>query len=213
MKIQVFFLFPSHFALMTGKWQIFFFSILLSNILEAQRLPEVGYYQVFESGSRVFLQFELLAGNTCDGIRIFRSADDAAFDPIGEFPGVCGSPIESQVFSFIDEHPVKNKILIYRLDFGQEKGPTSTPLVVYDFGQQGYRLFRQPHSTGYLIRFPNPKAELHRCRLFSLQGSQIWESETFGAEINMVFSGKSPGLYFFELQTVSGTRSGKLVFP
>jgi hypothetical protein len=191
----------------------FFLSLLLRFGLEAQRLPEVGYFRVFETSNRVFVQFELLAGNTCDGIQIFRSANQLDFEPVGEFPGICGSPVERQSFSFIDEQPIKNKTLTYRLDFGRERGPVSAPVVVYDFGENGHLVFRKPDQEGFLLRFPNPKAESVRCRVFSVRGDTVSEMATSGTELEIGFPGFRPGLYFFELQTPSGVRTGTLVFP
>ena len=66
----------------------------------------VANFRLAASSGQVLLSWDLVAGNTCDGISILRSADGVNFQEIELIEGICGSITEPIPYSFLDETPV-----------------------------------------------------------------------------------------------------------
>ena len=94
-----------------------FFLIIGSNSL-AQQNSILGSFYLFESNAKIYLNWSIVSGSTCNGIKIFRSIDSLNFYEIGKIEGICGNISAEQFYNFIDENPVKNKINFYKLELG-----------------------------------------------------------------------------------------------
>ena len=66
----------------------------------------VANFRLAVSSGQVLLSWDLVAGNTCDGISILRSADGVNFQEIELIEGICGSITEPIPYSFLDETPI-----------------------------------------------------------------------------------------------------------
>src|SRR5437870_3891883 len=100
----------------------FYFSVLttfiLAHTMEGKAQTLLPVFEAIQVENRVQLNFTISAGNTCNGIQIFRSPDAVNFIEIGDIQGVCGSSDRSESYFFIDQAPLKNKTNYYRLQLG-----------------------------------------------------------------------------------------------
>ncbi len=84
----------------------------------AQHNPIPGNFSLFENNGKVYLNWSIVSGSTCNGIQIYRSTDSVMFTQVGNIPGICGSSSSAISYNFIDDNPVKNKVNYYRLELG-----------------------------------------------------------------------------------------------
>jgi len=66
----------------------------------------------------VLINFTILGGITCSGVKIERSSDGILFYEIYEIPGVCGGLTSDQSYSYTDNFPLNTNVSYYRLDLG-----------------------------------------------------------------------------------------------
>src|SRR5687768_12462136 len=83
---------------------------------QAQGSPILGKFSLSESNGQVALDWQIVAGSTCNGIQIYRSTDAVQYSQIGNIAGICGSITEAVNYFFTDTTPVKNAINYYYLE-------------------------------------------------------------------------------------------------
>lgn len=122
---------------------IFLFIQHTHNAIGQQR-SIVSNFAAQRNGAQINLAWTITAGNTCNGISIFRIIDSSS-QKIGELYGVCGNSSAPQQFSFVDSFPIENKVNSYQLELG---GVGSSGIASI--------LFLKPSN---FILFPNPAKE------------------------------------------------------
>ncbi len=167
--------------------------------LHAQQLPYLNTFSATEANGKVYLNWVIASGNTCDGVRVFRSADGIQFDQIGEIAGICGSPYSAVSYEFWDTLPLLNRKSAYRLELGNLGFSSVEVLVVYDFSKQSYQLIPHPFAQGGTIAFENPSFEMARLRIFSLNGLIMWEDEQNTSTFQIPDAYLKAGIYVFEI--------------
>jgi hypothetical protein len=167
--------------------------------LQAQELPYLNTFSATEANGKVYLNWVIASGNTCDGVRVFRSADGINFDQIGEIAGICGSPYSAVSYEFWDTLPLLNTTSYYKLELGNLGFSLVESLKVFDFSAKNYQLIPHPFVHGGTIAFDNPSFEVARLRIFNLNGRLIWEDEQNGREFQIPDSSLEAGLYVFEI--------------
>jgi hypothetical protein len=154
-----------------------------------------------EASGRVFLDWTMDLGQTCDGIDILRSTDGLNFMEVGNIPGICGSPFDTVRYSFTDESPIPNQVNYYRLFLGT-LGPTQTVSVeIIDLEGAGYQVRPNPVSDEGLVYFNNPRSALFRLILFSSQGALIKSYTTRDEFFQLNLADVPAGHYFFRIET------------
>lgn len=86
--------------------------------LHAQQLPYLNTFSATETNGQVYLNWIIASGNTCDGVRVYRSADGIEYNQIGDIGGICGSPYSAVSYEFWDTMPLLNRISYYKLELG-----------------------------------------------------------------------------------------------
>ncbi|MDN5350278.1 MAG: hypothetical protein PWQ54_1674 [Bacteroidales bacterium] len=181
-------------------------SLMVTSFLHAQPLPYLNTFSATEANGKVYLNWVIASGNTCDGVRVFRSADGINFDQIGEISGICGSPYSAVSYEFWDTLPLLNTTSYYKLELGNLGFSLVESLKVFDFSVKNYQIIPHPFARGGTIAFENPSFEIARIRIFNLNGRLMWEDEQNGREFQISAGSLKAGLYLFEI-----VLSGKIV--
>lgn len=163
--------------------------------------------------NKVFLKWTISAGNTCNGIQLFRSIDSLNFIEIGDIQGVCGSLSEPKGYSFTDLNPVLNFKNYYRLDLGGIE--TSLPIAVnvIDFADNNYYLTQNPITTTAKVVTYNPTFETLNLTIFLPNGA-IAQQLTTTADFFTIDAMKfATGSYFFTISSEKNERpiQGKFI--
>ena len=192
-------------------FSIFMTSGLLS--LFAQNEGILDKFTGSQVDGRVYLNWVITSGRTCDGTRIFRSTDSLSFTQIGDIQGICGSESSPQPFSFTDENPVKNQTNYYRLELGNIGYSDIVAIIMYDFGNRGYLIKPNPVTDKAEILFTNPKREQHQLTLYDQRGNFISAELSNENYFTFYSSGLSAGVYLFFISNVDKPNiiSGKII--
>jgi hypothetical protein len=181
--------------------------------LHAQQLPYLNTFSATETNGKVYLNWVIASGNTCDGVRVFRSADGINFDQIGEIAGICGSPYSAVSYEFWDTMPLLNRKSYYRLELGNLGFSLVEELLVYDFSNRKFQLIPHPFQNGGIIAFENPAFETWKLQLYDLNGKLVWEEEQNENTFQIPAGKLKSGMYSFRIfpLRLSEVISGKLM--
>ena len=134
---------------------------------------------VYKENERVILNWTIKKGNTCFGIGIFRSTDNANYKLIGDIKGICGSSDDAISYTYIDENPVGNRTNYYVLELGFS-GKTNPPLKVefVNVSDKGYKIFPNPITEKSKIYFSNKINSNFTLNIYDLSGNRIQSLKT-----------------------------------
>jgi hypothetical protein len=182
-------------------------------ISHAQSDSVIVGFQAIASKETVLLRWTIEAGNTCNGIRIHRSADKTNFAEIGEISGVCGSTSEPVDYTFIDNSPVKNQVNYYRLEAGNTGFSRVVAVEIIAIGSEGYQVRPNPVSSETRIYFYNPGRQEHVLTLYNQNGKEVFAASTREDHFELNADMLQSGLYFFGISAEGNgaMTKGKLV--
>jgi len=167
-----------------------------------------GFYQLrftaTEASGKVFLDWTMDLGLTCNGIEITRSTDGINFTEVGFIAGVCGSTLDTVRYSFTDPSPVPNQINYYRLVLGTIGITQVVSLEIIDLEGTGYQVRPNPISTEGMVYFSNDSREPYRLILFSTRGSEERVYTTRDEFFRLNVSDMAAGLYVFRIESETG---------
>jgi hypothetical protein len=148
---------------------IILIAIGVSSVATAQQHEILGYFEGSIKNDQILLNWSVVKGKTCNGIRIFHSIDDINYTEIGEIKGICGSASEEIRYNLVDFAPISNEKNYYKLELGFQG--YSIPLVL-DFqsiGDVGYSIFPNPGVDKFQIYIPGG-GELTEFFIYDLAG-------------------------------------------
>ncbi|MCA1764067.1 MAG: T9SS type A sorting domain-containing protein [Cryomorphaceae bacterium] len=192
---------------------IFVFAVSVSLSSSAQDGTVQLQFSATEVQGKVYLDWTMNLGQTCNGIDITRSTDGLNFSPIGNIAGICGSSFESVSYFFVDESPVPNQVNYYRLTLGN-LGPSQTLSVeVIDLEGAGYQVRPNPIVDNARVYFDNDRSAEHRFTLFSENGKSLLTGNTRRDFFEINATGLAEGIYIFRIETADGSEkaSGRVV--
>jgi hypothetical protein len=160
------------------------------------------------------VQWTISGGNTCNGIKIFRSTDSLHFEQIGFISGICGNSTIPVSYVFNDENPLANKTNFYKLELGT-LGHTKTASYYYIvYNEAGYLVKPNPVTDLTTIFFENDLQEEYEFNLYNQEGQQVINSEfVSGNNFILYRNDLAPGTYLFTLQSQGKIYyEGKIIF-
>lgn len=158
-----------------------------------------GDFRLTESDGKILLHWVIREGNTCDGVRVYRSADGSFFQEIGRIEGICGSPFSAVAYDFTDSLPLLNQLAYYRLELGNLGFSAILSIFLPELSKQNYRVVPNPATDAATIYFENPMQQDRQLTLFSLSGEQIYQSQTNGSDFKLLLHRLQPGIYLFKI--------------
>ena len=147
-------------------------SAAFANSLQAQGSPLLGKFSATQHQGHVNLYWQILQGNSCNGIQIYRSTDSVPFERIGYIPGICGSDFEDTNFYFTDSFPSPDALNHYYLELGTV-GPSETISILVFTSNGNYRI--QPHpiyNKAILLFNPVDEGE-YTLRIYDIRGGIV----------------------------------------
>jgi hypothetical protein len=170
--------------------------------ITAQSNPILGKFSLSESKGHVTMYWQILAGNTCNGIQIYRSIDTLNFSRIGFIGGICGSVSESVNYIFTDSMPVLNAINYYYLEFGGVGSSQIIATEVIDKGRLGYQIRPHPVQDAGVIYFEAQVGVEYILQIFDLLGKEVYSAETSKDYFDFITSTFVPGPYVFSISAL-----------
>ena len=196
--------------------KLFFFCItfvIAAKNSFSQHNPILANFSVFENNGKVFLNWQIVAGSTCNGIQIYRSSDSTNFIQIGDIAGICGSSSSAVSYSFTDENPQPNKINCYRLELGGNGSSEILSVEIIDIVSGGYQIRPNPVTEQAKIYFSNDSHLPMNFTLTDINGNLAMRKENITDDF-FIFNrqGLSSGLYLFTIDYNNTVKvSGKII--
>jgi hypothetical protein len=161
--------------------------------LYAQTHPFLGKFSAVEHNGFVQLNWTILAGNTCNGIQIYRSVDSLEFTQIGAIAGVCGNLSTPESYIFLDERPAINRINYYRLELGGSGSSQVIAIEIIRLTDAGVQIRPHPADANVSIYFSNSNNTAHDIRIYASSGTLMHAADTnqnvFNADVRNFPSG------------------------
>lgn len=178
-----------------------FLSLFLTSFgVLAQNESVIPYFRASEFSGKVFLEWEIQQGNTCNGIDILRSTDSLNFQWIGDIEGICGSTEESVRYTFTDNSPLLNSINYYRLNLGGVGFSWIINLEVIHLGAGNYALFPNPVVSTSELHFDNDQGKKVTLSIIDFSGKEVQSYETEGEFFTIASNEFEQGKYLFEIR-------------
>jgi len=166
-------------------------------------------------GEKVLLAWRIKAGNTCDGIEVYRSTDTVNFLLLGNVEGICGNLSFPVDYEYFDESPVPNSLNFYRLNLGGNGFSHVISIWYFDFSEKDYFISPNPVRERATLRFKNDSGLEVNLFVYDLIGNEYLRLKTNSDNFVLESSMFEPGEYLFRLQSEdlnSEPVSGKVVF-
>jgi hypothetical protein len=162
-------------------WIVLFVSfsmVFVSSFANAQSNLILDNFSILGNNGKVYLNWIIKSGSTCNGIQIFRSANNSSFKEIGNIAGICGSISSATPYNFVDENPEKNAVNFYRLELGNNGTSQTLSIEVIDIGKEGSQVRPNPIYDNAKIYFDNNTKELHCLLIYDAMGNFISKVST-----------------------------------
>lgn len=166
----------------------------------------LGDMQLVVLDQNVYLEWTIKAGNTCDGVRVYRSSDGEFFQEIGRIEGVCGSPFSNITYEFYDEAPLANQQSFYRLELGNLGISQVLTVFFVDFSNQQTYIKPNPAKETSTLYFKNPLQMEHQLSVFGLSGKLLFQAATREAFFTIPVFSLHTGTYLLRVSQISTGR-------
>jgi hypothetical protein len=187
--------------------------ITMLGTAHGQVSPFLDFIGAAERDGKVFLQWVMSSGATCDGIDVYRSTDGELFERIGRIPGVCGSPDFALGYEFVDESPLINRINYYRLELGNLGVSEVLAIHVFDFREKKFQIIPHPVSSRSILFFENPQLENNSLAVYNLLGDRVYEVTGQATQYAIKATDFAEATYIFVITNSAGKKlaQGKLM--
>lgn len=170
----------------------------MTSILQAQSILD--RFTVDVRNGRVYLNWVISKGNTCNGIDVERSVDGANFTSIHNIEGICGSQDSATTYFYTDDAPLPNMTNFYRLKLGSVAYSEVRPVEVIGLNQNGYHIRPHPVIGQARIYFRNELMAPHHISIFNLNGEVVMEKSVSNNYFEISNNQMASGMYFFTIK-------------
>jgi hypothetical protein len=192
---------------------IFLVWLMVSSAGYSQGKPALDDFSAVLLKDQVYLSWVITVGSTCDGTKIYRSADTLNFDQIGDIQGICGSTSAPQSYFFYDTIPLKNATNYYRLELGALGYSQIVSVDYISLNNNNFDIRPHPAFHETKIYFHNPQNDFSQLSIFTLEGKTVANLSTKEPHFTLNVSNFMPGMYVFAIISPSGKlkTKGKLI--
>ena len=188
--------------------------LLVLNVctVAAQEHPFLSRFALTEGLGFVQLDWTMTAGNTCEGIDIYRSLDGSNFETVGTIPGICGDINSPVPFSWTDQSAPELTTVYYRLRLGLNGFSSVQRIDLQNLVGRPQWLYPIPAVDRCTLLLRVPSTTDVEVRLYTTDGRsvRIWGGLQGGRqEIDLI--GIASGTYIYHAITDDGSFSGRMV--
>ena len=178
----------------------------------AQENPILGRWDASLTDSEVLLEWTIISGSTCQGIKIYRSQNGLDFIQIGHIPGVCGSISEPVDYIWKDAEPFELATNYYRLEFGVQGFSSINIVEVEGLVQRSSLVFPNPATSDATLVFQTSGNEEQEVLIFNATGSLVYQENVSGSDRITINAGLlAPGTYIYSLRSDTRSDSGRFI--
>ncbi len=165
--------------------------------------PTLVNFTAQRAGDAVILNWTIRAGNNCATVYVMHSTDSINFEPIYEYPGICGANSTDEQYAFTDESPSNGKNY-YRMDLGNFGNSAVIPLYMILFGSDGFTIATNENGLSS-IYFNNPGNTLFTMDVYSAESKLCYHKEQINGDNISIPLLPGEGIMIFRLTGKDGT--------
>ena len=173
---------------------------LFTSFLRSQENEIIARFNVELLNEKVYIDFTIKSGNTCNGIGVLRGTDSIHFDQIYKFSGICGSSSISIDYNYTDITPEKNKVNYYKLDLADFGFSSVKSVLVINLNSESYFLRGNPLINESFLYFNNPNQSSVELKITDYLGRTVEHKKTQENFFRLERSNFIPGTYNFEIR-------------
>lgn len=172
--------------------------------LYAQQHPLLESFKAIQIKDEVRLDFGIKGGSSCQGVQLERSLDGDDYEVVDLIPGVCGGSEFIEYYAVYDSTPVKNQLMYYRLELGQQG--ITTPLTFrYIPLKNGINIYPNPSSSAQEVRISNPFRLSFTVLVLSPLGEEIVRIPSLNLDTFLLDSSElGKGIYLVKIFSEEG---------
>src|SRR5690606_20127818 len=104
---------------------------------------------------------------------------------IGHIGGICGSLSEYKGYSFLDENPIVNKPVYYRIFAGNEGYSMPKEIFIDDIQLGEVKVYPNVSDNVIVVKFKNLQNTNTFIKIYNELGQPILEKETLGQSVEL----------------------------
>ncbi len=156
-------------------------------MMTAQDHPIISFFNGSIFNDLILLNWNIIGGNTCNGIIILHSADNINYVEVGSIAGICGEVSDSEPYSFLHTDPVPNQFNYYKLNLGGQGFTTPLEVLFYKTGEDGFTIYPNP-STEYFNLYVSAVYQDASIEVFDSNGKIILIQSVPSGELIQIFT-------------------------
>ena len=156
-------------------------------MMTAQDHPIISFFNGSIFNDQILLNWNIIGGNTCNGIIILHSADNINYVEVGSIAGICGEVSDSEPYSFLHTDPVPNQFNYYKLNLGGQGFTTPLEVLFYKTGEDGFTIYPNP-STEYFNLYVSAVYQDASIEVFDSNGKIILIQSVPSGELIQIFT-------------------------
>jgi hypothetical protein len=173
--------------------------LAIAALCSSQALNLIEHFFLALQDGKVKLEWEMPEGQMCAGIKVFRSTDRLNYIEIGSISGVCGSSVQRQTLTFIDDNPINKSTNFYKLKLGNiGYGPLDS-VYVHSLGEKPFEIVNNAERSQVTIYFRNYKGDKMRISIIQVIGAYSKVYTTNSNFITIDTRELSKNLFAFEI--------------
>lgn len=164
-------------------------------------------FELRNSGRSVTVEWQVLPGNFCQDVEIWRGTDSTKLEQVYIYPGICGDDDSVKTYSYIDLPPRSGITWYYRIVVISDRTEIKSLLVYPD---KEVEMFPNPaEDRVWIIRDPGERPD--RYSLYSLDGKAVMRIEMPEVTEEIMLEGLPKGEYILSLESQSGRVQERLI--
>lgn len=194
------------------RWVLFLSLVPAAWSVSAQEHPFLSFFTVKEGFGTVVLDWEMIAGNTCEGIDILRSLDGVDFVVAGTIPGLCGDIDEPVPYGWTDTDPPELATVHYRLKLGLNGFSSIQSVDLVQLTSEEHRFLPSPMQGEGVLLLRVPASALVDLRISDASGRQVrWSPGLRGGRHPVRLPDAPAGTYFYDAVSDGRRFQGRFV--
>ncbi len=178
------------------------YSINYSLTFAQERTDIIKSFDVENTGKYVKASCIIKSGNTCTGIRLYRSTDSINFLVIGIIPGVCGFDDNESYYELNDTLPIVNDTAYYKMEFGGSGFTETIAIEFLDLNNQSIQIWPNPINDISRVVTLNKDFKEFEYEIYSMSGKKLEKGIGRGDKFKINSEAYTDGLYYLIIKNI-----------
>lgn len=178
------------------------YSLAFSLTFAQERTDIIKSFDIENKGKYIKASCVIKSGNTCNGIKLYRSTDTINFSIIGIIPGICGFDDNESYYEFNDTLPVVNDTAYYKMEFGGSGFTETIAIEFLNLNNQSIQIWPNPINDISRIVTLNKDFKDFEYEIFSMSGEKLEKGNGRGDRFIINSDVYADGMYYLKIVNI-----------